>query len=148
MTGEGSFWTFPRSIVSGFKAQFLWLEPQKLHSNPSVTFSSCVNLAFVPLFFSMDFIEFSLFHLLWVLSSACCWEPGKKSMGMADGRGATAGSTPYLFPAIHSAEKQCSLPRLPGTFHLTSSGPLCSHLPNEGWSLRRADAAPGPALGS
>lgn len=88
-------------------------------------------LAFVPLFFSMDFIEFSLFHLLWVLSSACCWEPGKKSMGVADGRGATAGSTPFLFPAIHSAEKQCSLARLPGTFHLTSSCPLCSHLPNE-----------------
>lgn len=34
--------------MSGFKAQFLWLEPQKLHSNPSVTFSSCVILGTVP----------------------------------------------------------------------------------------------------
>lgn len=85
-------------------------------------------LAFVPLCFSMGFIEFSFSPAL-----GCVEGPllgvREKSMQVADGRGAVGVSTPLT---IHSAGKQGSLPRLPGTFHLTPSSPVCSHLPKEG----------------
>lgn len=77
-------------------------------------------LAFEPLPFGLGFIEFSLFHLLWVVSNDNLLGVREKSKGwlMEDQWLESPQSPPLPHPTL-AAGIQGSLPRRPETLHLT-----------------------------